>query len=168
MRNVAYVVDLTDNTLSHDICIFASHKVTRPDLARLAGFVIDGVEKELAGLLFLSRDSSFRPGEEPAGFPTLPPDLAAVNDDMSFGTVGMNFLDLEANTPWTAAGKTYLQHRCDDKSLTSIHFVQSDGRPNMIAIGLYLDNTRVFLEKLTAAIHITAGQPARSMELLSV
>jgi superfamily II DNA helicase RecQ len=103
---------------------------------------------------------------DPAAVPVIPWDR--LRDDPTQGKAGWCFLD-DSRTRWPVDGATWMTDRLGRADPQLQRFVPSTtGTLSMTAIDQYMTRVVEFREKLSVAIHICSGQPARAPELLSL
>ncbi|KAJ9129553.1 DEAD-like helicases superfamily protein, partial [Pleurostoma richardsiae] len=115
------------------------------------------LSRTMAALLFLSDE------EQP---PAISWDM--LRDDLSNTATGYSFLGDDRNT-WPADGSDWLVRRIlADEGRRRLWIQDGDQPFRTNAVRRYQKEVHAFLEKLLFMVHITAGQPARSSELLTV
>ncbi|EDN04610.1 conserved hypothetical protein [Histoplasma mississippiense (nom. inval.)] len=105
-------------------------------------------------------------GQQPPAIP-----WSTMRDDPTQGGTGWNFLK-DSRTRWPVDGAQWLMQQMRIQPGMQRRFIQREhsDRPRLAikAINAYLRWVVRFREKLSVAVHVTAGQPARAPELLSV
>jgi hypothetical protein len=103
---------------------------------------------------------------EAASTPAIPWDQ--VMDDPTQPKPGWCFLD-DSRTQWPVQGAQWLMGRIQSEPRLQQRFVEAGERRFRIrAIERYIQSVVQFREKLAVAIHMTASQPGRAPELLSI
>ncbi|KAJ5609933.1 hypothetical protein N7510_006652 [Penicillium lagena] len=101
-----------------------------------------------------------------ASAPTIPWDQ--MMDDPTQPKPGWSFLN-DSRTPWPVPGAQWLIGRIQSEPRLQQRFIDGpERRFRMRAIERYMQNVVEFREKLSVGIHVTAGQPGRAPELLSI
>ncbi|KKZ66220.1 hypothetical protein EMCG_08056 [[Emmonsia] crescens] len=94
-----------------------------------------------------------------------------MRDDPTQGGTGWNFLK-DSRTRWPVDGAQWLMQQMRTRTGMQRRFIQREHsdqpRLTIKAINAYLRWVVRFREKLSVAVHVTAGQPVRAPELLSV
>ncbi|KAH1912046.1 hypothetical protein KXW47_008703, partial [Aspergillus fumigatus] len=90
----------------------------------------------------------------------------ALYDDPSQSQAGWNFVQ-DARTQWPVDGTHWMIDRLRAEPAMQRHFMRG-GRFHPSAIQQYWQRVAQFKEKLAILVHVTAGQPARAPELLSI
>jgi hypothetical protein len=102
----------------------------------------------------------------PASPPTIP--WAQLMDDPTQLKPGWSFLN-DSRTQWPVQGAQWLISRIQREPRLQQRFVNSPERQfRMRAIDQYMQSIVQFREKLAVCVHMTAGQPSRAPELLSI
>lgn len=92
----------------------------------------------------------------------------ALYDDVTHSAVGWSFLK-DTRTTWPVDGPEWLLRRIRHSTTLSRRFLDPTGKQLHInAIDMYLNDVVMFRERLSIAVHICGGQPARGKELLSI
>jgi len=103
---------------------------------------------------------------EAASTPAIPWDQ--VMDDPTQPKPGWSFLD-DSRTPWPLQGAQWLMNRIQREPRLQQQFIDGPERRFRIrAIERYMQSVVHFREKLAVGVHVTAGQPGRAPELLSI
>lgn len=90
----------------------------------------------------------------------------ALYNDPSQSQAGWNFVQ-DARTQWPVDGTHWMIDRLRAEPAMQRHFMRG-GRFHPSAIQQYWQRVAQFKEKLAILVHVTAGQPARAPELLSI
>jgi hypothetical protein len=90
----------------------------------------------------------------------------ALYDDPSQSQAGWNFVQ-DARTRWPVDGTHWMIDRLRAEPAMQRHFLRGS-RLHPSAIQQYWQRVAQFKEKLAIMVHVTAGQPARAPELLSI
>ncbi|KAH2212241.1 hypothetical protein KXW71_005902, partial [Aspergillus fumigatus] len=90
----------------------------------------------------------------------------ALYNDPSQSQAGWNFVQ-DARTQWPVDGTHWMIDRLRAEPAMQRHFMRG-GRFHPSAIQQYWQRVAQFKEKLAILVHVTAGQPARALELLSI
>ena len=95
-------------------------------------------------------------------------DLQDLYDDPTQRTADWSFIK-DSRTKWPVHGAEWLIQRVAQEPTLRRRFSERDGQGfRMRTIDRYLAEVARFRERLSVAIHITAGQPSRTPELLSI
>ena len=87
-------------------------------------------------------------------------------DDPTQSGHGWSFLQ-DTRTPWPVDGAQWMQQRLRREPRLAKQFFEH-GAPRMAKIDSFMRRVVAFRRKLSIAIHICGGQPARAPELLSI
>ena len=90
----------------------------------------------------------------------------ALYDDPTQSGHGWSFLQ-DTRTPWPVDGAKWMQQRLRQEPQLAKQFFEH-GAPRMAKIDSFMRRVVAFRRKLSIAIHICGGQPARAPELLSI
>ena len=94
--------------------------------------------------------------------------ISKLEDDCSEESMGYSFLKDRRNM-WPVEGKTWLLERiCSNQELYQQWIIDTDSIYRPEAVRKYGTAVESFLEKLLLLIHMTAGQPARSTEVIGL
>ncbi|KAH3208853.1 hypothetical protein KXV77_008742, partial [Aspergillus fumigatus] len=102
--------------------------------------------------------------QDHAQMPAIP--WTALYNDPSQSQAGWNFVQ-DARTQWPVDGTHWMIDRLRAEPAMQRHFMRG-GRFHPSAIQQYWQRVAQFKEKLAIFVHVTAGQPARAPELLSI
>jgi hypothetical protein len=95
-------------------------------------------------------------------------DLQDIYNDPTQRTADWSFIK-DSRTQWPVPRAEWLIQRVAQEPTLRRRFSEPDGQGfRMRAINRYFAEVARFRERLSVAIHITAGQPSRTPELLSI
>ncbi len=95
--------------------------------------------------------------------------LRSLVDNSGMSEAGWNFLQHEKNTSLHGYEAWLLNRVLNNDQLRKVFFYTYKASAwRRAEVQRYLDDARVFLEKLLLLIHITGGQPARRTELMTL
>ena len=121
-------------------------------------------------LLFVPSIESTHPHEWPEGLPRF--DIREIRDNHRMLDEGWSFFK-DVRNEWAVDGERWMGKRLFEDMEVRQRFVEnwdagSSARYNADTVATYLRSVKKFKERLIVLVHMSAGAPARSTELISI